>query len=57
MIGRLYSFSHDKAVVKNVFWKNGLVKEDIKETKIHSYIKHYIKMWRLLLDVSHLERG
>ena len=29
-----------------------------KERKTHSYIKHFIKVWRLLLDVclSHLER-
>ena len=39
--------------------KSESVKEDFKKRKIHSYIKHYIKVWRLMFDVykSHVERG
>ena len=58
-MGRLYSFSHNKTKSLRMFpEKSESVKEDFKKRKIHSYIKHYIKVWRLMFDVykSHVER-
>ena len=57
MIGRLYLFSHNKTKSLR-FLKKWTVKEDFKKSKIHSYIKHYIKVWRLMFDAykSHVQR-
>ena len=61
------SFSYDRSiklkekqnqVVHDVFWKRESEKEDFKKRKTHSYMKHYVKVWRLLFDacLSHLEK-
>ena len=55
MIGRLYSFSHNKTKSLR-FLKKWTVQEDFK--KIHSYIKHYIKVWSEFLTYkNHVEGG
>ena len=54
-------FSYDGEIkgTYNVSWKSESVKEDFKKCKIHSYIKHYIKVSILMFDVykSPVERG
>ena len=57
-MGRLYSLSHNKTKSLRMFPEKSESVKDFKKRKIHSYIKHYIKVWRLMFDVykSHVER-
>ena len=57
-MGRLYSLSHNKTKSFRMFPEKSESVKDFKKRKIHSYIKHYIKVSRLMFDVykSHVER-
>ena len=57
-MGRLYSFSHNKAKSLRMFPEKANQSKKILRKAKSSYIKHYIKVWKLMFDVykSHVEK-